>query len=201
MEPPVAQVVGRVLGEERHDAAQGIAPVERGVGAAHDLDRLQNVDIESHLVDVEGPEVELLRRLDAVHLRHHPVSADTADVEAVETEPGHAVCDIDARFVLDEVGEILDEAILDGLAVDDRDHARGLPDRRRPQGRRDGHGIQESRRIIDGRCGAVFWIGLRLRGGCLVVGGLLREDRNRPGQKQDQRRGRERPRCGETCEE
>ncbi len=64
----------------------------------------------------ERPEGELLRRLNAVHLRHHAIPADAEDVEAVETKTGHIVFNVHARFVLDEVGQVLEQAPLDGLA-------------------------------------------------------------------------------------
>ena len=72
---------------------------------------------------VERSEVELLRRLHAVHLGHHAVAADAANVEAVEPEAGDIVLDVDAGLVLDEVGEVPDQAFLHRLAVDDRDRA------------------------------------------------------------------------------
>ena len=86
-------------------------------------------------MDVERTEVELLGGLDAVHLRHHAVAADAADVEAVQPDPREVRFDVDAGFELDEVGDVLDEAALDGRGVDDRHGAGRLLDR---------HGIERA---------------------------------------------------------
>ena len=127
-------------------------------------------------MDVERPEVELLRRLHPVHLGHHPVAADAPDVEAVEPEAGDVVLDVDARLVLDEIGKVPDQAFLHRLAVDDRNHARRLSHRRGTKRRRHGHRIQEGE-------GIVGWLnivrvrnGRRPARGLLVAGVLLRQD-------------------------
>ena len=49
-------------------------------------------------MDVERTEVELLRRLDAIDLGHHPVAADAADVETVQSNAGDVGVDVDARL-------------------------------------------------------------------------------------------------------
>ena len=93
---PAGEVVRRILREERDDAAEGVAAVERGARASHDLDRLQRVEVERELVHVERAEVELLGRLDPVDLRHDPVAADAADVEAVRADAREVRLDVDA---------------------------------------------------------------------------------------------------------
>ncbi len=196
VEPLVPKVVGGILGEQGHDTPQRVAPVQRGVGAPHDLDRLQDVHVESRLMDVERTEVELLRGLNAVDHRHDAVPADAADVEAVQSEPGHAVLDVDARLVLHEVREVLDHPFLDRLAVDDRDHPRGVPHRGRPQRRRDCDGIEKGERVIGRPPAVAFRIGGRTGVGRLVVGGFLPQDGARAGQDQDQCGEQERPRRG-----
>ena len=47
------EIVRRILREERHDAAERVAAVERRRGAAHDLGALQRVEVERELMDVE----------------------------------------------------------------------------------------------------------------------------------------------------
>ena len=144
---------------------------------------------------VERAEVELLRGLDAVDQGHHAVPADAADVEAVESEPGHVVLDVDSRLVLHEVREVLDHPFLDRLAVDDRHHARRIPDRSRPERGGDGDGIEEGRRLIGRRLGGGLGSG-RVPGVRRRAGGRLREGGGAR-QKQDQSR---RCDCGRSRE-
>ena len=193
VEAPSAEVVSRVLREQGHDPAEGVAAVEGGVRAPHDLDRLQRVDIERHLVDVEGPEVELLRRLDAVDAGQHPIPADAADVEAVEAQPGDVALDVDARLVLHEVGRVLDQPLLDRLLVDDRHHPRRLPHRGRAQRSSHGHRVEKRQRIVGGRRrSGRSGVGPRLRrrgrvgrARVLAAGGLLRV---RPAEERERQR-------------
>ena len=149
--------VGRVLGDQRHDPAERVAAVERRVGAADDLDRFQHVRIHAGLRYAEQPEVELLRRLHAVDLRQDAVAADTADVDPVQSEAGDLVLRVDARLVLHEVRQVLEQPVLDDGAVDDRGGARDVPHRRRPQRGGYGYGIEKGQSL-----------GVRIR----VAGGL-----------------------------
>ena len=77
-------------------------------------------------MDVERPEVELLGGLDAVHLGHHAVAADAADVEAVQADAVRFGLDVDAGLELHQVGDVLDQPPLDRLGVDHRHRARRL---------------------------------------------------------------------------
>ena len=126
-------------------------------------------------MDVERPEVELLRVRYAVDLGQDAVAADAADVEAVEPQTGRVAFDVDAGFVLHEVRDVLVQVILDVFVGDDGDVSGGVAQRGRNVARGDGYLVEEGR-VAGGICGLC----LRLAGG---RGGFLAQNRRRA--KQD----------------
>ena len=115
------EVVRGVLGDQGDHAADRVAPVERRARATDDLGGLQRVDVDRLLMDVEGPEVELLRGRNAIDLGQDAVAADAADVESVEIQSGGVSLHVDTGLVLDQVRHVLEQMVLDVLVGDDRD--------------------------------------------------------------------------------
>ena len=134
------QDVGRILGDEADRAGQAVGAVEGRGGAAHDLDRLQGVEVNVvAATDRLGAEGEAVRDAHAVHDDQHAIAFQAADVEAGIAvaarrgagggEAGRGVADRHARLVANQVLDVLDQAVVDLFRRDDRDRRRDLGDR------------------------------------------------------------------------
>jgi hypothetical protein len=146
-----AQHVGRVLGRERHDAADGVRAVERGCRTADDVHALEQVDVDAVTGGVrEAADCKRFGQAHTVHLEQYAIALDAADVEVRQAEAALGVAHRHARLVADQVLDVGDELAIDALGVDDGDGGRSLAQRARRLGRGDGHLLELRLRHIGG---------------------------------------------------
>jgi len=126
----VAQVIGRVLGDEGDHATQRVGAVQRTGRAAHDFHPLERFQVGEVAVGAgEAADGEAARHGDAVGLDQHAVAVQPADAEAAQAEAGHAAGHRDARFVADQVGDVVDELPVQLFAFDHIDRGGDVGDR------------------------------------------------------------------------
>ncbi|MNO87781.1 hypothetical protein D3C76_792080 [compost metagenome] len=112
----VSQVVGRVLGDEAHRAADGVAAVQRAGRAAEDLDALHGVEVDVVAARVEErAEGEGGGHADAVDLGQYAVAVDAADVEAGQAEAAPRAADRHARLVAHQILDVVRVGAVDVL--------------------------------------------------------------------------------------
>ena len=139
--------VYRIAGGEANSARQTVAAVERGGGAAQDLDRFDEAYIGiAAAARILRAERKALRRPDAVDLDQHAVAANTANDEILVasaaggaecgTEAGGRPADRNAGFVANQILDVGHELIGDLFVVDDRHARRGVRNLQRRTRRR-----------------------------------------------------------------
>ncbi|MNS61753.1 hypothetical protein D3C72_947890 [compost metagenome] len=129
--------VGRVLGGEADGAGDAVGTIEGRGRAAQDFDGFDQVQVVvAAATDALGAEGEAVRDADAVLDDEHAVAAHAADGEARVAvaagarqgggEAGGAGRDADARLEPDQVLDVGDEVVLDGLGGDHADAGRDI---------------------------------------------------------------------------
>ncbi|MNS62166.1 hypothetical protein D3C72_952160 [compost metagenome] len=156
--------VRRVLGGEADGPGDAVRAIEGRGRAAQDLDRLDQVQVVvAAAPDALGAEGEAVRHAHAVLNDQDAVAAHAANGEARVAvaagareggrEAGGAGRDADARLEPDQVLDVGDEVVLDGVGRDDADAGRNIVHAALGAGadhrdRRNGHGLFQIRDLL-----------------------------------------------------
>ncbi len=96
----VPQIVGGILGDERHHATERIGTVKGTGGPAHDFHLLDRVQIDQVATGVgEAADRECIGDGNAVGLDPYAIAIQPADAETAHAEAAEAGSDADARLV------------------------------------------------------------------------------------------------------
>ena len=125
----VIEIVRRILGDERHDAAERIRAVQRTGRPAHDLDLLQRVQVDEVAARVgEAADRERVRYRNAIGLDAYAIAFQAADAEATQAEAAEAGGHGHAGLIAHQCLDVADQAVVQFLAIDDADRVRHIRD-------------------------------------------------------------------------